>query len=86
MKSVAVLTGASRGIGSAIAEELASSYAVIVLAARDRAGLEETGRQVRTANGTPILVQADVRTEEGRNALIAAAEAAGDIELLVNNA
>jgi short-subunit dehydrogenase len=86
MKSVAVLTGASRGIGSAIAQDLAARYSVIVLGARDRAGLEETARNVRAANGKPVLVAVDVRTEEGRNALIAAAEAEGDIEVLINNA
>ena len=86
MKSIAVLTGASRGIGAAIAEDLAARYAVVVLAARGRSGLEETAAKVRAKNGNPILVTADVRTEEGRNSLIAAAEAEGDIEVLVNNA
>jgi short-subunit dehydrogenase len=86
MKRVAVLTGASRGIGSAIAEDLAPRYSAVVLGARDGRGLEETARKVRAANGRPILVAMDVRTEEGRNALIAAAEAEGDIEVVVNNA
>jgi short-subunit dehydrogenase len=86
MKRVAVLTGASRGIGSAIAEDLAPRYSTIVLGARDGTGLEETASKVRAANGRPVLAVMDVRTDEGRNALIAAAEAEGDIEVFVNNA
>src|SRR5262245_43778586 len=78
MRTVAVLTGASRGIGAAIAQDLAPRYSAVVLVARDRVGLEETARKVRAANGKPILVVVDVRTEDGRNALIAAAEAEGE--------
>ena len=48
---VAIITGASRGIGAAIAEQLASEGARVVLAARKQEGLDEVAGRIRAAGG-----------------------------------
>jgi short-subunit dehydrogenase len=86
MNRVVVVTGASRGIGVAIAENLASDGSTVILAARDRAGLERTADIVRAAGGRPVVVAGDIGNDGERRALVAAAEAEGPIDVLVNNA
>lgn len=86
MAKVIVLTGASRGIGVSIAEDLAKDGHVLVLAARDRAGLEKTAEKVRAAGGKAIVVPGDIAKAADQDALIAAAEAVGPIDILINNA
>lgn len=83
---VVVLTGASRGIGVAIATALAREGAHLVLAARDREGLEGVAAEVRRAGGAATVVPCDVTRAEDRERLVAAAEAIGPVEVLVNNA
>jgi NAD(P)-dependent dehydrogenase (short-subunit alcohol dehydrogenase family) len=81
---VAIVTGASRGIGRAIAQTLAAEGMKLVLAARSRDQLDE----LAAALGTDCLVQAvDLRTPEVPEAVVAAAIARfGQLDLLVNNA
>lgn len=80
---VALVTGAGRGIGRAIATELGRAGAfVIVNYVRNAAAAQEVAESI----GTAIAVQADVATPEGVDALLAAGDAQGGIELLVNNA
>jgi len=81
---VAIVTGASRGIGRAIAQTLAAEGMRLVLVARSRDLLEEVARGC----GTDCLVQAaDLRQPEVPAAVIAAAvERFGRIDVLVNNA
>lgn len=81
-----VLTGASRGLGRAIALDLARDGGHLLLTARDRAGLETTAAAVRAAGAEATVVVADLSTEAGRAAIVAAAEAAGPVDALVNNA
>ena len=57
---VAVVTGASRGIGAASAEAVAAAGAHVVLAARDRAALDRVARRIRDAGGTATPVPTDV--------------------------
>jgi NAD(P)-dependent dehydrogenase (short-subunit alcohol dehydrogenase family) len=81
---VAIVTGASRGIGRSIAETLAAEGMSVVIAAQSKDQLEALARSLPT----PSLVFAvDLRTPEGPTALVAAAVAHfGQLDLLVNNA
>jgi short-subunit dehydrogenase len=74
-----VLTGASRGIGVAIARDLASAGCDLVLVARDGKRLADVASALP---GRVRIVSADVSTEAGRAAVLAV----GDIDVLVNNA
>ena len=58
---VAVVTGASRGIGAATAQELARRGAHVVITGRTEGGLEETDDAIRTAGGTATLLPLDLR-------------------------
>ena len=58
---IALITGASRGIGAAVAERFAREGAHVVLAARTVGGLEEVDDKVRAAGGSATLVPVDLR-------------------------
>ena len=58
---VALITGASRGIGAAVAERFAREGAHLVLAARTVGGLEEVDDRIRTAGSSATLVPLDLR-------------------------
>lgn len=85
---VAVVTGSSRGIGRAIAEDLASRGAKVVInynSSSDAA--EAVVQQIKDNGGEAIAVQANVADFEQAQALIkAATEEFGQIDILVNNA
>jgi short-subunit dehydrogenase len=83
---VVVLTGASRGLGVRIALAFARQGAHLVLAARDAQGLDAVAEQVRGAGGVATAVVCDVTAAEDRARLLQAAEAAGPVAVLVNNA
>jgi len=84
--AVIILTGASRGIGVHIAEDLARAGAHLVLAARSRDKLEAVAEKVRAAGGQATVVPTDVSRAADRAALLAAAEAVGPVAALINNA
>ena len=85
---VALITGSSRGIGRAIAEELArQGHAVVVNYVRNAAAADEVAEGIRQAGGTAIAVQGDVASASDRQRLLDAADAAwGRLDVLVNNA
>lgn len=84
---VAIVTGASRGIGRAIALELARQGANIVLAARDAKLLEVVADEVRSLGQSAAFCAVDLRKPPGAAELVTAAIAAfGGIDILVNNA
>lgn len=85
---VAVVTGASRGIGEAIAAALAAEGCRLVLAARSTERLEEVAEVLRLRHGVEVLVVPTDMGDEGQcRALIrAAASHFGTIDILVNNA
>jgi len=84
---VALITGASRGLGKAMALALAGEGAAIALVARDREALERTAEEVwRTGSGAQVF-QADVTSEEQVLRLEKeVTEACGRVQILVNNA
>lgn len=84
---VALITGASRGIGQGIALELAAAGCDTVLAARDEAALAQTAREIEQ-RGRKALIHAGDLTSSGEPAALveAATRAFGRIDILVNNA
>ncbi len=85
---VAVVTGASRGIGRAIAEELAAGgAAVVVNYAQDAEGADATVEAIRSAEGAADVFQADVSDYYEAEVLINhAVTEYGRLDILVNNA
>lgn len=83
----ALITGASRGLGAAIAAVLADAGADLVLAGRDGAGLEATRDVVMRKGRRCQCVEADLRTVEGaRSAAQKALDVFETVDILVNNA
>jgi NAD(P)-dependent dehydrogenase (short-subunit alcohol dehydrogenase family) len=80
---VAVVTGASRGIGAATAEAVAAAGAHVVLAARDAQALDAVADRIRAAGGDATTAVTDVSRTEQIERLFAAAEAAGPLAALV---
>jgi NAD(P)-dependent dehydrogenase (short-subunit alcohol dehydrogenase family) len=80
---LAVVTGASRGIGAATAEAIAAAGAHVVLAARDREALDGVVRRVRDAGGEATAVATDVSSAADVERLFDAVQAAGPLAALV---
>lgn len=84
---VAVVTGASSGLGRGIAEKFAGEGAKVVLVARRKDVLDEVAAEIGRAGGTALAVPTDVTKEAEVTALFAKAKQAfGRVDILVNNA
>ncbi len=82
-----IVTGASSGIGRALALAWAKRGASIVLSGRNAAGLEDVAEAVTSRGGRPFVCAGDITVEEDRVALIEKARhSTGRLDVLVNNA
>lgn len=91
---VAIITGASRGIGKALALRLAAEGAGVVIAAKSERGRDrlpgsiyDTAEEVRQLGGNALPVKVDVREEEDVSRMVEATVAEfGRVDILINNA
>jgi 3-oxoacyl-[acyl-carrier protein] reductase len=85
---VAIVTGASRGIGAAVAERLARDHFIVVINYSGQAApAEALARKIADAGGRALTAKADVSDPQAVRGLFDAAEAAfGGVDVLVNNA
>ncbi|MBB5159280.1 SDR family oxidoreductase [Saccharopolyspora phatthalungensis] len=87
MSQVVVVTGASAGVGRAVARAYGKRGARVALVARGRTGLDAAAREVRDAGGMPLVVPADVSDDEQVAAAAARVESElGPIDVWVNAA
>ncbi len=84
---VALITGASAGIGAAAARALAAEGAKIVLTARRRERLETLAEEIRALGSDAAIVVGDAREEDtAKEAVATASETFGRLDILINNA
>ena len=84
--NVAIVTGASRGIGRATALKLAKDYFVVVNYLRNEDKAMETVAAIENLGGRAIAVRGDVSRYEDAKSVVSKAAEYGEIEVLVNNA
>jgi 3-oxoacyl-[acyl-carrier protein] reductase len=84
----AVITGSSRGIGRAIAIDLAKAGAAVVISARHQPQIDETVQHITKLGGNAVGILADIQSDESVEELAKKAEdqLGGPIDTLVNNA
>ena len=84
---VAIITGASKGIGRVMSRLFAREGAKVICAARSDALVNETVTLIRAAGGEAVAVVADASTEDGAKSIVdAGVKAFGRVDTLVNNA
>lgn len=85
--TVALVTGASSGIGAATARQLAGLGASVALVARRRARLETLAAEIATVGGTALVIEADITDRaQAQSAVEQTVERFGQLDILVNNA
>ena len=84
--TTALVTGAASGIGAAVAAELASRKAAVVVLDVDGSGAGRVAKSIGSFGGVAEAVTADISTPEGRRLASSAAADLGGVDILVNNA
>ena len=86
-EQVALVTGASRGIGRRVAEDLASCGATVAVAARSLSAIEECAKAIRKNGGVSLAFQMDISNRDQiKEGIEQIRERFGKIDILVNNA
>lgn len=84
---IAIVTGGGRGIGQAIAVELARAGATVAVVARSRDELDATATRVREAGGTALVVVADLGDRQQLDRCVREVrDGLGSVDILINNA
>ena len=84
---VVIITGATSGIGRAVAQRFAKALARIVAIGRNRSALEDVASEIKSAGGECVTLAADLTNEsDGRLAIDAAVNEFGQLDVLVNAA
>ena len=84
-QSVAIVTGASQGIGRATALRLAHDFSAVVLAARNKDELEQTAADVHAAGAEPLVCALDLREPKSVEVLVKSTlDSFGRIDALLN--
>jgi 3-oxoacyl-[acyl-carrier protein] reductase len=86
MSRVAVITGASRGIGRAVALEAASRGFIVLCCAQSQAGAGKVANEIERRGRHAAVCSSDLATPEGVDTVVTAADRMGSVSLLVNNA
>jgi NAD(P)-dependent dehydrogenase (short-subunit alcohol dehydrogenase family) len=84
--AVAIVTGASRGLGRAVALDLASDGWELVIDGRDSSSLELVRHELEATGAAVHAIVGDVTDQAHRSALVDSAQNAGSLDLVVNNA
>ncbi len=84
---VIIITGASSGIGEALAYEFAQRGSKLVIGARNQKQLSKVSQNIRKRGGEVVFAETDVTLENDcRNLVLTAIESFGKIDVLINNA
>lgn len=84
---VAMITGATSGIGRAVAKRFAAAAAQVVIVGRDQSALKKVQQEIESAGGSSLSVAVDVTIDDDmRNAFDSALDKAGHLDVLVNAA
>ena len=84
---IAVITGASRGIGKAIAQDLAKAGAYVILTARNESDLKDVVRSIAREGGKASAFILDISDESAvQQFLVSISDMCGHVDILVNNA